>query len=84
MSNYTAVIPSQTRVMTWLRHGVPVALLADLIEPDGPRSREIYAAEAAADDVQRDAQELAEAMRDVPRRKITGTPDRECSAERTA
>ena len=41
--------------MTWLAHGVPLALIADLADPDGPLSRQIYAAEAVADDVRRDA-----------------------------
>jgi hypothetical protein len=49
--NYMNVIPADARVMTWLRHGVPIALLADLLDPGGPASREIYRSEAVADDV---------------------------------
>jgi hypothetical protein len=44
--------------MTYLRHGVPLTLLADLLADTGPRSREIYATEAASDDVDRDAATL--------------------------
>ena len=47
--------------MTWLRHGVPIALIADLWDRDGPSSREIYRVEAVADDVRREASALAEA-----------------------
>jgi hypothetical protein len=36
---------------TLLAHGVPVTLLFDLLDP--PSSREVYRAEAAADDVAR-------------------------------
>jgi hypothetical protein len=70
--------------MTWLRHGVPVTLLADLVEPDGPRSREIYAAEAAYDDVRRDAQSLARAAVEAPRCTTPGAADQDFSAARTA
>ena len=44
--------------MTWLAHGVPLALLADLADPSGPRSREIYTAEAVQDDVRLDLRSL--------------------------
>ena len=54
MPNYMAVITPQERMMTWLAHGVPLALIADLADPSGPRSREILTAEAVADDVRRD------------------------------
>ena len=47
--------------MAWLRHGVPIALIADLWDRDGPTSREIYRVEAVADDVRREAAELAAA-----------------------
>ena len=47
--------------MAWLRHGVPIALIADLWERDGPTSHEIYRVEAVADDVRREAAELAAA-----------------------
>ena len=52
--NYISVIPSDAKVMTWLRHGVPIALLLDLWDRDGPTSREIYRYEAIADDVRRE------------------------------
>lgn len=55
MSNYIDVIPPQERVMTLLRHGVPITLLADLLEANGPPSAEIYRTEAVADDVRREA-----------------------------
>ena len=48
--------------MTWLRHGVPIALIADLWDRDGPSSREIYRVEAVADDVRREASALAAAQ----------------------
>ena len=32
-------------VMVLLQHGVPLSLLADLVDPDGPRSIEIYESE---------------------------------------
>ncbi len=44
--------------MTWLAHGVPLALLADLADPSGPTSREIYTAEAVEDDVRLDLRSL--------------------------
>jgi hypothetical protein len=47
--------------MAWLRHGVPITLIADLWNRDGPTSREIYQVEAVADDVRREAAELAAA-----------------------
>lgn len=73
MPNYTGVIPPPERVMTWLAHGVPLALLADLLEPAGPRSREIYTAEAVADDVRRDDETLR-----------TQRPEEDFSAVRSA
>jgi hypothetical protein len=39
--------------MDWLADGVPITLLCDLLDPDGPPSREILAAEAVADDLRR-------------------------------
>ena len=56
--NYTGVITPRELVMTWLAHGVPLALIADLADPSGPRSREICTVEAVADDVRRDAETL--------------------------
>jgi hypothetical protein len=57
LPNYTIVITSlgTTRAWSLLRAGVPLSLLCDLADPEGPRSREIYTAEAVADDVGRDA-----------------------------
>ncbi len=43
------------RAWSLLRAGVPLSLLCDLAEPEGPPSREIYTAEVVADDVSRDA-----------------------------
>jgi len=43
--------------MTWLRHGLPLSLLADLTDQEGPRSREIYAWEAIMEDAAWDAAE---------------------------
>lgn len=33
--------------MSWLRHGVPLTLLIDLLGDQGPASREIFSAEDA-------------------------------------
>jgi hypothetical protein len=43
--------PGTARAWSLLRAGVPLSLLCDLAEPDGPPSREIYTAEVVADDV---------------------------------
>ena len=53
MPNYTIVITSLGTVRAWslLRAGVPISLLCDLADPEGPRSREIYTAEVVAEDV---------------------------------
>jgi hypothetical protein len=59
LPNYIDVIPPQERVMTMLAHRVPLTLLADLLDPGGPASREIYRAEAVADDVRRELTALA-------------------------
>jgi hypothetical protein len=42
--------------LAWLllRAHIPISLLCDLAEPDGPNSRQILAAEAVADDVERE------------------------------
>lgn len=45
--------PGTARAWSLLRAGVPLSLLCDLAEPDGPASREIYTAEVVADDVAR-------------------------------
>jgi hypothetical protein len=45
--------------MSLLAHRVPITLLADLLDPDGPASREIYRVEAVADDVRRELAALA-------------------------
>ena len=55
MPNYTGVITPRELVMTWLAHDVPLTLIADLADPAGPASRQIYTAECVADDVRRDA-----------------------------
>ena len=52
------MITPRELVMTWLAHGVPLALIADLADPSGPASREIYTTECVADDVRRDAASL--------------------------
>jgi hypothetical protein len=56
LPNYISVITPQGAARTWslLRAGVPLSLLCDLADPEGPPSREIYTAEAVADDVARD------------------------------
>jgi hypothetical protein len=53
LPNYTIVITSPGTARAWslLRAGVPLSLLCDLAEPDGPPSHEIYTAEVVADDV---------------------------------
>ena len=55
LPNYTIVITPQGAGLAWslLRAGIPLTLLCDLAEPDGPPSREIYTAEVVADDVER-------------------------------
>ncbi len=63
--------------MTWLAHGVPLALLADLADPSGPTSREIYTAEAVEDDVRLDLRSLAVA-------EPAETPAEDFSAARSA
>ena len=52
--------PGTARAWSLLRAGVPLSLLCDLADPDGPPSREIYTAEAVADDVDRSAMLKAE------------------------
>jgi len=52
--NYNSVIPRTERAMTLLAHRVPLTLLADLLDPAGPPSREIYRVEAVADDIRRE------------------------------
>jgi len=37
-----------------LRAHIPISLLCDLVEPDGPDSRQILAGEAVADDIRRE------------------------------
>ncbi len=55
MPNYINVIRDPARyARTLLAHGVPVTLLFDLLDP--PSSREVYRAEAVADDVEREAE----------------------------
>jgi hypothetical protein len=56
LPNYIIVTTSPGTARAWslLRAGVPLSLLCDLTEPDGPPSREIYTAEVVADDVNRD------------------------------
>jgi hypothetical protein len=56
--------------MTWLRHGLPLSLLADLTELEGPRSREIYTWEAITEDAAWDAAERARHQAD---REESGT-----------
>jgi hypothetical protein len=48
--------------MTMLAHRVPLTLLADLLEPGGPASREIYRTEAVADDIGRELAAMARAQ----------------------
>ena len=38
----TAVRVAENALMSALRRRVPITLLADLVDPDGPRSHEIY------------------------------------------
>jgi len=52
--NYINVIRDPARyARTLLAHGVPVTLLFDLLDP--PSSREVYRAEAVAEDLEREA-----------------------------
>ena len=53
LPNYTIVITSPGTARAWslLRAGVPLSLLCDLADPDGPPSREILHREVVADDV---------------------------------
>ena len=44
-----------TEVMALLRDRVPLTLLMDLLDPAGPRSRDILLAELVNDDVRKDA-----------------------------
>jgi hypothetical protein len=38
----TAVRTTENALMSALQRGLPITLLADLVDPDGPRSHEIY------------------------------------------
>lgn len=58
LPNDTSVIQFRHQVMEWLADGVPITLLCDLLDPAGPTSREIYTAEAIADDVRREAADV--------------------------
>ena len=57
LPNYILVITPLGTARAWslLRAGVPLSLLCDLMDPEGPPSREIYTAEVVADDVAADA-----------------------------
>ena len=44
-----AVQTEEAPTMSLLRHGVPLSLLFDLLDSDGPGSSEIFALEAARD-----------------------------------
>ncbi len=48
MKEVKAMKDTDDSVMVLLHHGVPLSLLADLIDPDGPRSLEIYEHELAS------------------------------------
>ena len=45
MKEVTEMKETDDCVMVLLQHGVPLSLLADLIDPVGPRSIEIYESE---------------------------------------
>ena len=45
MREVRAMKETDDSVMVLLQHGVPLSLLADLVDPDGPRSIEIYESE---------------------------------------
>jgi hypothetical protein len=49
--NYNLVTYDSDLVMTWLRTGVPITLIADLACHGGPLSREILTAEALEHDL---------------------------------
>jgi hypothetical protein len=55
LPNYIDVTPSPRNYLSWqlLRNGIPPSLLCDLLDPDGPASREIYVYEEAEADVER-------------------------------
>jgi hypothetical protein len=59
-------------VRTLLAHGVPITLLVDLLDP--PSSRDVYRAEAAVADVEREAEraraERAERRAAAPKRDV--------------
>ena len=38
----TALRATENALMSALQRGLPITLLADLVDPDGPRSHEIY------------------------------------------
>ncbi len=72
MPNDNDVIRSRKAVMTntattmgMLRDRVPLTLIIDLLDPAGPRSREILLAELVADDVRQDRDQLSKALRAV-------------------
>jgi hypothetical protein len=53
-----------TEIMALLRDRVPLTLLMDLVDPAGPRSRDILLSELVTDDVRRDQVSLSEQARD--------------------
>jgi hypothetical protein len=46
----TAVQATGNAIMSALQRGLPITLLADLVDPDGPRSHEIYRREMTKPD----------------------------------
>jgi uncharacterized protein (DUF58 family) len=57
--NHISVIQDPARyARTLLAHGVPLTLLVDLLDP--PSSRDVYRAEAVADDVAKEAERARE------------------------
>ena len=72
LPNYMNVIRSVGAAQAWslLRAGVPLSLLCDLADPEGPPSREIYTAEAVADDVAIDLAGL-----EPPTRRLIELPE---------
>jgi hypothetical protein len=80
LPSYTIVIrlttlprsDASTEVMALLAAGVPLTLLIDLADPQGPPSRDILLAVLITDDVARDGRQLLRIARDMARNDELG------------
>jgi hypothetical protein len=77
LPNYTIVITEPGPAQAWslLRAGVPLSLLCDLADPDGPASREICTAEAVGADVAIDLAALEGPVARRAARRVIDLPE---------